>query len=503
MSQHSSVWLATSEHPTFEPLTGQVTADVVVIGGGIAGLTTALLLQRDGARVALLEGLTLGSGTTGGTTGKVTSQHSLTYAELIQRHGVEKAQAYADANQQAVEVIAGLAAELAPDCRFERAPAYVYAMDDEEREKIQSELEAALRLGLPASLTTEIDLPFPVELALRFDQQAHFHSSRYTAGLTRALAAGGAQIFEHSRAMGIEESGEEVVVTTDGGEVRASHAAICTLLPFADRGGFFAKARPKREYGIAATLRGGIPDGMHINVGSPTRSTRPWHDGDRHGIILVGEGHETGHEDATPERWGELERWARQHFDVESFEHRWSAQDFTSADDLPFVGRSPRTERTFVATCFKKWGLTNGTAAAQIITDLVAGRDNPWLVAFDATRIGDATAIKDLVADNLHVGKRFVSDRLARLRSDDVSQLAPGEGGIVDIDGQTVGAYRSPAGHVEAVEITCTHMGCTVKWNSAETSWDCPCHGSRFDTEGTVLTGPAVRPLGRVEVEPG
>lgn len=501
MSDHRSVWLATATHPTFAPLGTDLDVDVAVVGGGITGLTTALLLQRDGARVALIEAGRVGAGTTGHTTGKVSSQHGLKYHQLIQDAGEDKARTYAQANQQAIGWIRDLADDIGADCDLQMAPSFLFTTAPDEVEDLEAEHAAALRLGLPASLTTETDLPFRVQQALRFDDQAHFHASKYTAALVRALADGGAQIVEQTRAMGVEEERDRVTVKTEHGDVRADNVVIATLLPFLDRGGFFAKARPKRAYGVAAVLRGGFLTGMHMTAGSPTRSTRPWSDGERRGIIVVGEDHETGSGEASPARYGELESWARSHFDVESFEYRWSAQDFMPADGIPYVGRSPRSARTYVATGFQKWGLTNGTVAAQILSELLAGRDHPWLSTFDATRIGDPSTFKDLAKDNLKVGAHFVGDRIGRLRAGSLDDLAPGEGGTVKVDGKTVGAYRAPDGTVQAVSLDCTHLGCTVKWNSAEKSWDCPCHGSRFDCDGSVLDGPAVRPLSQVEAE--
>jgi glycine/D-amino acid oxidase-like deaminating enzyme/nitrite reductase/ring-hydroxylating ferredoxin subunit len=501
MSDHRSVWLATASHPTFSPLTTDLDVDVAVVGGGITGLTTALLLQRNGARVAVIEAGRLGAGTTGHTTGKVSSQHGLKYHQLIKDVGEDKARIYAEANQQAIGKVRELADDVSADCDFEIAPSFLFTTAPDEVEDLEAEHAAAVRLGLPATLTTETDLPFRVQQALRFDDQAHFHAARYTAALARALADRGVQIVEQTRAMGVEESKDRVTVKTEHGDVRADHVVIATLLPFLDRGGFFAKARPKRAYGVAAVLRSGFLTGMHMTTGDPTRSTRPWVDGDRRGIIVVGEDHETGSDQASPARYGALEDWARTHFDVESFEYRWSAQDFIPADGMPYIGRSPRSSRTFVATGFQKWGLTNGTVAAQILAELIDGRDHPWLEAFDATRIGDPSTFTSLAKDNLKVGAHFVGDRLGRLRAGSIGDLAPGEGGIVKAGGQTVGAYRAPDGTVHAVSVDCTHLGCTVKWNSAEKSWDCPCHGSRFDCDGAVLNGPAVRPLSQVEVE--
>lgn len=501
MSVRESVWLATADMPTFPALPGDLSVDVAVVGGGITGLTTALLLQRDGARVALLEGDRIGVGTTGRTTGKITSQHTLTYARLIDQHGEHKARQYADANQWAIDTVERLATETSADCRFERAPAFVYTTTPDERGSLEAEHRAADRLGLPATLTTDVDLPFPVELALRFDDQAHLHPGRYAAALARTAAREGVELFEHTRATGVSERTDHAIVRTPHGDVRAEHVVVATLLPFVDVGGFFAKSRPVRSYGVSVRLRTEAPAGMHITVGSPIRSTRPWLDGDRRGLIVVGESHPTGNDEAGPARWGELERWTREHFDVESFEHRWSAQDFTTVDLVPYVGRSPRTQRTFVATGFNKWGLTNGTAAAAVLTDLVAGRHNPWAEVFDSTRIGDAATVAKLVEENVKVGARFVKDWAGRVSARSVEHLAPGSGGLVEVDGHVVAAHRRPDGTIEAVSATCTHLGCTVHWNSAEASWDCPCHGSRFDVDGTVLAAPAVEPLEPVQVD--
>ncbi|HEX6417090.1 MAG TPA: FAD-dependent oxidoreductase [Acidimicrobiales bacterium] len=503
MSEHRSVWLAGLDRPSWPPLDRDVDVDVAVVGGGITGLTTALLLQRDGARVALVEADRVGGGTTGHTTGKVTSQHALVYRGLVERRGERMARLYAEANQRAIDTVGALVEETGEDCRFVRAPAYVYSPGPDERGAIEAEYAAAARLGLPATLTTEVDLPFPVELALRFDDQAHVHAGRYAAALARTLSARGGLVFERTRATGVAERAGHADVRTRSGGVRAEQVVLATLLPFVDLGGFFAKAPASRAYGIAARLRSGGITGMHITAGSPTRSTRPWDDAGRTGLIVVGESHPTGHGEATPARWGELERWARERFDVESFEYRWSAQDHSTPDGMPYVGRSPRTSRTLVATGFAKWGLTNGTAAASVIADLVAGRTNPWLEAFDATRIGDAQAVKKLVGTNVHVARRFVGDRVRRLRAGRAADLAPGEAGFVRAGRRAVGAYRDAGGSLHAVAVTCTHLGCTLQWNAAETSWDCPCHGSRFSHDGAVLDGPAVAPLEQVDLGQG
>ena len=332
MLKRESAWLAgidTSARPSLE---GDRTAAVVVVGGGVAGMTTALLLQEDGFDVALLEAERIGHGTTGNSTGKVSSLHGLLYHKLIERHGKESAAKYGDANQQAIEVVEAMVEKMAPECHFARVPAYVYTTSVDMTDSLRAEHEAATTLSLPAHLTNETDLPFEVELALRFDDQARIDVGPYMMGLAELSETAGGTIFEYSRAVDLHESISGVSVATDAGSVSADVAVVATLIPVFDRGGYFARMKPSRAYGVAARLKSGGLDGVHINAGSPTRTTRPWEDGQGTGIVVVGEGHPTGDGSASPGRWGELERWAREHFDVDSFEY--SSQRPSSIESL-------------------------------------------------------------------------------------------------------------------------------------------------------------------------
>ncbi|HUG31772.1 MAG TPA: FAD-dependent oxidoreductase [Acidimicrobiia bacterium] len=503
MSEHGSPWLANPSPPSWPNLQGTLEVDFVVVGAGISGLTTASLLHGRGSSVAVVEANRVGHGTTGHTTGKITSQHGLVYRSLIERHGEERARAYAQVNQQAIGEIEATVRRLGVDCSFERLPAFIYTRDPRRREDLESEYSAVESLGLPASLTTDIDLPFPIELALRFDDQALFDTGPYVLALAQEISSGSGLIFENTRAVGISETTDGVTVHTESGEVKARNAIVATLIPFMDRSGFFARMKPSRAYGVAATLNEGGITGMHINVDSPTRSTRPWRQESGAGIVVVGEGHSVGHRRARPRRWGDLESWARQHFDVESFEYRWSSQDFESVDQLPYVGRAPFMRRTYVATGFRKWGLTNATAAAHMIADLLTGRDGDWVAAYDATRLGGINTLARTSLLNLGVANKFVQGRVRRLLAPSVDDLNRGEGGLVRENGTTLAAYRDPDGDLHCVSPTCTHLGCTVRWNHAEKSWDCPCHGSRFSVDGEILNGPATDPLQPIVVEPG
>jgi nitrite reductase/ring-hydroxylating ferredoxin subunit len=267
---------------------------------------------------------------------------------------------------------------------------------------------------------------------------------------------------------------------------------VATHLPIKEMGAYFARTEPHRSYALTVTVASERPQDMYISTDQPTRSLRVA--GDQ--LIVGGEGHKVGEPHDTREHYRNLESWARQHFDVTSVEHRWSAQDWSAADGLPFIGRmAGHDQGVYVATAFRKWGMTHGTIAGMLIRDLVAGRDNPWLDVYDATRIAPKESLKGVVSENLSAIKHFLGDRL---RTDDraaADALAPGEGTVVRVDGRDIAAYRDEQGNLQGVSAVCSHLGCLVNFNQAERSWDCPCHGSRFAVDGTVIEGPAVDDL--------
>jgi Rieske Fe-S protein len=350
-------------------------------------------------------------------------------------------------------------------------------------------VEAATEAGLLASFTTQTELPYDVIGAIRVDDQAQFHPRKFCLGLAEAIAAADGAVHERTRAL--ELDGRTVV--TDRGRITADAVVVTTHIPFVDTGGYFGRMEPKRSYALAARVRGERPRGMYISVEEPTRSIRSTAEG---WLVISGEGHKVGHDDDTRQRYAALEAWTAETFDTEPIEHRWSAQDYQPADGLPFVGRLPGHDGAFLATGFGKWGMTNGVASAMILSDLVQGRANPWAETFDSTRVAPKQSAKGVVSENVDVAKRFVGDRLAGMRAPDADELAPGEGGIVSLEGDTVAAFRDDAGALHALSPTCTHLGCRVSFNTAERSWDCPCHGSRFDLDGRVIQGPATKDLG-------
>jgi glycine/D-amino acid oxidase-like deaminating enzyme/nitrite reductase/ring-hydroxylating ferredoxin subunit len=493
--QHRSYWMESApetDFPAYRP-DGRL-VDVAVVGGGITGLTIALFLIRAGASVAVLEAARVASGVTGSTTAKVTSLHGLTYADLERSFGADGARAYAEANETALAEMARLVNELGIDCSFERLPAFTYTEKPSIVGRIESEVAAAARAGLAATFTTEVDLPYPVAGAIRVEDQAQFHPRRYCLGLAKAIVAEGGAVYEQTRVLDVDE-GETCQVRTGTGDLAAGLVVQATLLPVLDPAGFFARAHPERSYALAVELDGPAPRGMYLSADQPTRSIRPI---EERLALIGGEGHKVGQDPDTQRRYAALEAFARERFPAVAVRHSWSAQDYMPADGVPYIGRlTPRSTRRLVATGFKKWGLTHATVAAMILRDHITGVQNPWAWLYDSTRIKPKAAASNLVSENLDVAKRFVGDRLSSLRPAPAESLAPGEAGMRTVDGRKVAAYRDDAGRLHTVSGRCTHLGCLVTWNTAERSWDCPCHGSRFDIDGGVIQGPAVRPLDR------
>ena len=422
--------------------------DVAVVGAGIVGLTTALLLEREGLNVAVLEMRHVGAGATGYTTAKLSSLHGLTYGQLAKSIGRDKARAYGEANEAGIARVFELAGELGIDCDLRRKPNYTYAEGASDLDRVREEAQLAGELGLPAAYVDELDLPYPVAGAVRFDEQAEFHPVKYLDGLAEALRG---RVYEDTLATGF---GSGRVSTARGPRVSADHVVVATHLSFLDRGLYFARCHPERSYVVAGRTKD-LPAGMYLSTESPAHSIRAHGDW----LLVGGESHKTGQADATG-RFARLSDWARERFGLEP-ELRWATQDQMPVDGVPYVGRhDPVSSNVWVATGFKTWGLAMGTAAAELLAAQIAGRDHRWSELFDPSRLRPRAGASTFVKENANVAYHFFADRVRKH-----------------------GAPR------------CTHLGCLLDWNDAERTWDCPCHGSRFAESGEVIEGPAVAPL--------
>lgn len=496
-----SFWLATTDNTGYPELKKDLHVDVAIVGGGMVGITAACLLKKEGLSVAVLEADRIVQGTTGHTTAKVSSQHGLIYYKIKQHMGEEKARQYAEANESAIRTISSLVKENDIDCDFEWRSSYVYTHLDEYVKKIEDEAKTADSLGIKASFLDKIPLHFPVKAALRFDNQAQFHPRKYLLALAARIPGNGSGIFEQTRAVDIEEGTRCTVITEKGARVTADNVIIASHYPFYDKPGFyFARLYQERSYLLGVIARQKLPEGMYITAEDPGRSLRSQKYGDGEIIMVGGEHHKTGHGETTSLHYENLATFAKEIFDVVDIPFRWSTQDCTTMDDVPFTGRLTRgRSNLYVATGFRKWGMTNSTSSAMILRDLITKGESPWEPVYSPSRFFDGDSTKTFIKENADVAGQFVYGKLESVTNISQIELTPGQGKIVQVGGQKAGAYKDGQGHVHLVDSTCTHLGCETRWNDAEKTWDCPCHGSRYTYEGDVVDGPTVKPLARLE----
>ncbi len=445
--------------------------------------------------MALIEADRIGQGTTGHTTAKITSQHSLIYNKLIKHLGRGKARQYAKANEYAIAFIEKLVKKNKIDCDFSRQAAYVYTREDQYIKQIEDEVKAAAGLGIKAHYLEQIPLPFEVKAAERFDNQAQFHPRKYLLALAGDIAGGGSHIFEQTRAVDFHEGSPFTIFTADGHKVTAERVIIASHFPaYGGSGYYFARIYPDRSYALAVTAEEKFPGGMYITAESPGRSLRstPYNGGEL--IIAAGEHHKTGQGPPTEDHYHNLATFAEQTFTVTGIPYRWSTQDYTTLDEVPYVGRvTSKSSNVYVATGFRKWGMSNGTASAILLKDLIVHGKSPWEAVYDPARFEADPMIKNIVTTNIDVARQMAVGKLKRAPRE--VELAWGEAVVVAGEEGKVGLYKDNRSRVHAVDITCPHMGCELVWNEAELSWDCLCHGSRFTYEGDIIEGPALKSM--------
>ncbi|WP_252504304.1 FAD-dependent oxidoreductase [Sporosarcina sp. Marseille-Q4943] len=492
-------WRTSVEFPSFPSLKEDLEVDVIVVGAGITGITSAYLLANEGRKVAVIEADKVLNGTTGHTTAKVTAQHDLIYDEFIQNMGRSTARMYYEANIEALEFINKTVEEQGIDCDFTREDAYIYSVSEKYARKIEKEAEAYEKLHIDGGLVDGIPFNIDnVQNVLVMRNQAQFHVTKYLVHLIDLFTQKGGQLFEDTVAVNIETGERPVVLTREEKRITAKHVLICTHFPFYEGTGLYStRMYADRSYALAVKAKKPFPSGMYISADDPTRSLRSVKDNNGEELVLiVGENHKTGQNKMeTMEHYKALEQFGEEIFGLEKVVQRWSAQDLVTLDKLPYIGElTSGNPNILIATGFRKWGMSNGTAAALLFRDMVTGKENKFEKLYTPSRFYAHPSLKNFLVQNANVVGQLIKGKLdsPNTRPD---TLAKGEGKVVTLDGHRKGAYRDDEGKIHIVDTTCTHMGCEVSWNSGDRTWDCPCHGSRFKPTGEVVEGPAEKPL--------
>lgn len=490
-----SYWISstdTTDHPSLQE---DISVDIAIIGGGMAGILCAYLLHNENLNIAVLEAVKILCGTTGHTTAKITSQHGLIYNRLKNQMGTEFAAKYAAANEEAIKQIKDIIDRHKIDCGYSVQSAYIYAETEENIPKIEDEVKTASELGIKASFVSEIPFPLPVKAGIRFDNQAQFHPRRFLMPLAGIIGKQSVKIYENSRIVDLEEGDCITLTTAQGKKVTAKKVIIASHYPFYNKPGmYFSRIYTERAYVIAVSAREKYPGGMYINAENPSRSLRGVDTEEGQLILLVGENHKTGQGTNMAGHYLKLAEFAGKLFTVEDIPYRWSTQDCMTLDSIPYVGFYKQdTNNILIATGFQKWGMTSSMVAANIIRDLIVDGKSQWEDIYTPSRKNIFGSAKTFIVENIDVAKHLIAGKISPLPED--VKVGRGEGNVFENNGERTGAYRDEDGRLFLVNTTCTHMGCELNWNSAEKSWDCPCHGSRFSYTGEILNGPAVTPL--------
>ncbi|MFC7319481.1 FAD-dependent oxidoreductase [Halobacillus campisalis] len=493
------LWNKNSKLPSFEPLSQSIRTDVVVVGAGITGITTAYLLAKEGKNVTLIESSSILNGTTGHTTAKVTAQHGLIYNELINHFGEEHAALYLQAQNDAISSMEKDIQELNISCQWERQPAILYATTAEGAQKLEKEREAYRRLGVAEESLTGLSFSVDETGVLLMGNQAQFHPLLYLSSILEEFLNLGGQVYEQTTAVKVIE-GENVLVKTDQeADVTCDQLVICTHFPFHDGKGFyFSRMHADRSYVIAIEPENEWKGGMYLSVDEPKRSIRSIEFEGKTVLLIGGESHRTGEGGDNSFHYRALEEFANRTFGIKTKLFQWSAQDLTTLDKIPYVGPIRKNNKqVYLATGFRKWGMTNSRVAGELLTDYIMGRESLYHGVFAPSRFKADPSIKEFMKSNIDVASHLVEGKL-ELVGTRPEALLKGEGAVIQWKGERAGAYKDENGELYVLDTTCTHMGCEVEWNSAEHSWDCPCHGSRFSYDGHVMEGPAKKPLKKI-----
>lgn len=508
MSLKKSLWMAKSENTNYPTLGKWEIADVCIVGGGIVGAVTAYLLAKSNKeiKVVVLEKGKLCMGVTANSTAKLTSQHGLFYNYLENEFGLNFAKKYLESNEEGIKLAKQIIKDENIDCDLEIKDAYTFATNSSELRKVKDEVETVNKLKFNAEFVEKVDIPVKKVLgAIRFPNQAQFNPRKYTTELFKRAAKFGVRIFENSKVEKIEHNADSYSVSSNVFNVLAKNVVIASHYPIKNFPGmYFAKMYQDKSYAIAVDVNDednkNIIDGMYIQSCNPVISFRTAKYENRNLLVVAGAGHKTGESEGNIEEcYNNLENYIKEYYPNFQVKYRWSTEDCVTLDKVPYIGEfSTLLPNIYVATGFKKWGMSTSHVAAKLISDLILGNQNKYTEIYKATRVNPVKNIKELgnmFKESMH------SLAINKVRDIDssVSDIELGNGGIVEIDGEKVGIYKRKDGKIFAVKPFCKHLGCLVAWNNLEKTWDCPCHGSRYDYMGNIISEPTVKRLDAVE----
>ena len=502
----TSIWKATQPMPAYPKLTQDVEADVCIIGSGIAGLTTAYLLSQEEKIVIVLEAGDVCSGETSRTTAQFAVPDDR-FFEIEDMFGTDNCRLVADSFGRAASLVESICKEENIDCGFVRLNGYLYSQTPEAVADLDKEYDAAVRAGVTVQKLDRVpDLSFDTGPCLEFADQAQFHPLRYLAGLCKAIERNGVKIFTHSRALDIKDLAGKMHVMTAEHSVRAKAVVVATNTPFNDWVVMHTKQAGYMTYVVALQVpKGSVPRIILWDTGDPyyyVRLAECRENGENFDILLVGgQDHKVGQDSHPEHRYTELEQWARQRYPMAgAVEYRWSGEVMEPADGVAYLGKNPiDSDDIYIITGDSGNGMTHCTAGAIIITDLIMGRKNAWVGLYDPARKATEN-ITEFFKELTNTMAQY-ADWVTPGEVDSIEEIAPGKGALVRIGLKKMAVYRDESGKVHARSAICPHLGCIVSFNSAEKSWDCPCHGSRFGICGSVLHGPANAPLGDLKIE--
>ena len=491
-----SLWIETTKDEIIlNPLEKDKETEICVIGGGLFGLTTAYYLTQQGKKVIVLEKGEIGEKVSGNTTGKITSQHGLFYEHLINDYGKEYAKKYLEANEEAIENIKEIIKEEQIECEFCKQNTYAYATQEDEVIEIQKEVEAVKELGKEAEFVTQTELPFKIKGAIKFKEQAQFHARKYMIGLCKAILKQN-EIYAYTTVTDVVKEEDKYNIYTDRGNVKAKYVVIATHYPIINMPGFyFTKMYQSTSYLIAIETDKKLPQGMYISAKEPIYSFRTATYNGKQILLIGGSEHKTGKAIEDNSNYKELEKKAKELYPDCKILFKWNTRDCISLDKIPYIGEySNIMKNMYVGTGFKKWGMTLSNIAGKIVSDKIMGKENKYETIFNSTRIKpikNRWEVKNMVEETV---KSIVLNKF-KIEPEDLKQIENDNGAIIEINGENVGIYKDTQGKIYAVKPNCTHLGCLLTWNNLDKTWDCPCHGSRFDYRGRNIYEPAIKDL--------